>query len=74
MLSKTSILALASAAQLVGVWSCKPKGRRLDSQSGHMPRLRVWSRVKARMRGSQWRFLSYTNVSLPLTLPPFPSP
>ena len=38
-------LALAGIAQLVGTSSCKPKGCGFDSQSGHMPRLWVWSLV-----------------------------
>ena len=44
------------------VSSCKPKGCRFDSQSGHMPGLRVWSPVR-----------THTDVSLPLFLPPFPA-
>ena len=39
--------ALAGVAQLVGASSCKLKGHRFYSRSEHMPRFRVWSRVRA---------------------------
>ena len=61
-------VALASVAQLVRWLS-----ERFDSWSGHIPRLRAQSPVRACMRGNQLMFLSHTNVSFPLSLPPFPS-
>ena len=40
---KSTIIALAGVAQLVGMTSHKSKGRKFDSQSGHMPGLWVQS-------------------------------
>ena len=45
-------------AQLVEASSCAPKGCRIDPQSGHKPKLWVWSPVRACMRGNQSMFLS----------------
>ena len=42
------------------------------SKSGHMPGLWVRSPVRVQIRGSCWIFLSLTDVSPPLSLPPFP--
>ena len=53
--------------------SCKPKGHRFNSRSGHIPRLQIWSPVRVRTKGNQSMFLSHINVSLLLSLPPFPS-
>ena len=66
-------MALASVAQLVGASSCNLKGCRFDSQSGHMPRLRVWSLVRALVRGNQSMSMCvclYVSLSLssPLSL------
>ena len=49
---------LASVVQLVGAWSHKLKGCRLDSQPGHMPRLWVQSVVGACVGGNQSMLLS----------------
>ena len=74
---KSDIPTLASAAQLVGESSHKPKVCSLDSQSGHMPRLRVRSQCRhvrslvwAHMGGNQSMLLSHIDVflSLPLSL------
>ena len=43
--------ALAGVAKLVGALLHKPKGRRFDSQSGHIPGLQVQSSVGACSRG-----------------------
>ena len=51
-------------AQLVGALFCAPKGCRLISWSGHIPRLQVQSLVRAYTRGNQSMFLS---LSLPLS-------
>ena len=48
----TGCLALAGVAQLLGVLSYKPKGHRFDSKSGHMPKLKIQSLVRACMRGN----------------------
>ena len=42
---KKITLALAGVVQLVGAWSRKPQGCGFDFQSGHRPRLWVWSPV-----------------------------
>ena len=39
---KLGAQALAGVAQWIERWTAKPKGRRFDSQSGHMPGL--WAR------------------------------
>ena len=51
-LEKLECAALASVSQLVAASSCKPKHRRLDSQSGHVAGLWVWTPVRARTRGN----------------------
>ena len=43
---------LVGVPQLVGESSYKPKSHMFDSQSGHIPRLWVWSLVGAHMRGN----------------------
>ena len=54
--------------QLVGVWSRRPEGHGLDSQSGHMPRLWIWSPgVRVSVGGSRLMFLSLL-PSFPLSL------
>ena len=55
-------------AQLVGVLSHKLGGCGFDSRSGHIPRLQVWSPVKARIRGTYSMFLTHIDVSLSLFL------
>ena len=50
-------------AWLAGRWSCTPKGHQFNSQSGHMPRLWIWSHVQALMKGNQLMFPSYIEVS-----------
>ena len=71
---KMSSHALASVAQLVGALSHKLKGLKVHSQSGHIPRLLVWSLVEACARGN-WRiFIFHIDVSFPpFSLPPFAS-
>ena len=59
---------LAGVAQLVRPSSHKVKGCWFNSWTGHMPELQVGSLV-----GVHAMFLSHTDVSLPLFLPPFPS-
>ena len=59
--------ALAGVAQLLGASSCKPKGHRFHSWSGHRSRLWVKSPFRARMRGTQLVFLS-PSLSLPSPL------
>ena len=49
---KTSLLALASVAQLVGALSCEPKGCSFNSWLGHIPRLQVQSLVRVHVGGS----------------------
>ena len=49
------------------VLACKPKGRWIDSQSGHRPGLQAWSPVGV------WERQPLINVSLPFFLPPFSS-
>ena len=51
----------------IGVSSPKPKSRRFNFQSGHMPRLWVQSLVRVHSRGNQLIFLSHINVSLSLS-------
>ena len=52
LISKNSSLTLAGVAPLVGMLSRKPGGSsRLDSQSGHMPRLCILSLVRECTRG-----------------------
>ena len=53
--------------------SCKAKGLRFYSRSGHMPGLQVRSSVAEHMRGNGSMFLSHVDVSLLLFLPPSPS-
>ena len=55
-----------TAARLTGMaqWAERCPGCRLDSQSGHKPRLRVWCPAGGRTRGNQSMFLS-----LPFSLP-----
>ena len=64
---------------LVGVLFFNTKGRRLDSWSGHMPGLRVWSSVREPVMGNEpingqgmyyrqrLMFLSHINISLPVS-------
>ena len=61
--------ALAHVSQLVGASCHKPKGRRFNSQSRHMPRLQVQSLVRVHMGGSQSMFLFHIDISLSLSLP-----
>lgn len=58
-------VALASVAQLTGALSCILKGWRFDSQSGCIPRSRVWCLVGSRTGGNQ------SIISLFLSLFPF---
>ena len=51
-------------AQLVGALSCAPEGRGLDSQLGHISRLRVQSLVGVYTEGNQLMFLYHINISL----------
>ena len=67
---KECIFTLTGMAQLVGALFCKPKGCGFDSQSGHISNCR--SLVELPMRHNQSIFLSHINVSLPLSLCPFP--
>ena len=53
--------------------SCKPKGHRFHSRSGHMPGLQVPPPVRAPAEGSGLMILSDLHVSLPFHLPPSPS-
>ena len=59
------------------VWasSCAPKGHQLDSASGHIPRLRVWSLVGVYTRSNWWMFPIHINVSLSVSasVPRLPS-
>ena len=57
--------ALVGGAQLVGALPYRSKGHRFDSQSKHMPGLRVWSLVGAPTIGNRSMFLSHVDVSLP---------
>lgn len=52
-----------------GTSSPKPKSCTFESRSGHIPRLRVPSPVKARMAGGQSMF-SLTSMCFPPSLPP----
>ena len=52
---------------------CNAKGHPFDSWSEHMPGLRVCSLVGAHTRDNRSMFLSHISVSLPLSIPPFPS-
>ena len=54
------------------VSSRKVKVCRFDSWSGHMPGLPVQSPVRAHMGGNRSKFLSHTDVFLPLFLTFFP--
>ena len=57
-------MALTSVAQLV---MCHPtKQKAAGSIPEHMPGLRAWSPVGARMRGNRSMFLSHISISLPL--------
>ena len=60
--------ALVSVVQLVGVWSHRPKGHRLHSQSGHVPEFWVPFPVKHEWEGNQLMLLSQIDVSLSLSL------
>ena len=62
-----SLWSPGQVAQLVGGLSHTPKCYRLDSWSGHLPRLWLRSPVGAHTAGSWSLFLSYINV--PLSLP-----
>ena len=53
-------------AQLVGSSSNTPKGRRFDSQSGHIARL--WVRSPVKMHTSEPINVSLISMSLPLAL------
>ena len=57
----------------LGVLPCKVKGCQFDSQSGHRPGLQVQSPFGVHRRGKPSMLLSHTDVSLLLSLPPFPS-
>ena len=59
---------MASVAQLVGASSHKSKGHGFDSWSGHMPKLWVWSPVRACTRGNTSVFSPSFLPSLPLSL------
>ena len=61
--------ALTDVAQLVGARSHKLEGLRFNPWSGHMPRLLVWSPVRACTTGNQLVCLSHVNVSLPSVFP-----
>lgn len=50
--------ALASTAHVVGALSCTPEGWGLDFQSGHIPRLQIWSKFGAHMVGNWSVFLA----------------
>ena len=51
-------------AQLVGALPHTPKGCVLDPWSGHIPRLWVWSLVRAHVGGNQLMLLFHVNISL----------
>ena len=55
-------------AWLVGASSCTPKVCGIDSWSGHIPRVQVWSPVGACTRGNKFMFLSHIDVPLSLSL------
>ena len=59
-----NLRALHSVAQLVGPSSPTPKGWGFDSQSGHVPRLKVPSPVGVNTGSNQSMFLSHIDVSL----------
>ena len=56
-------------AQLVGESSQAPKGLRFNDFSEHIPRLQVQCLVQAHTVGNKVMYLSYTDVSLSLSLP-----
>ena len=63
-----SEFCLGQVVQLVGASPHTPKGCRFNSWSGHIPRLRVQSPVRAHTGDNQSMFLSHINVSLSLSL------
>ena len=62
------VTALAGVTQLDGALSCRPKGHRFDSQSGHIARLWVRSQSGRKQEDNQSMVLSHTDVSLSLFL------
>ena len=66
-------IALTGMVQLVGYCPVKQKVAGSISSQGTCLGCRVQSLVRVRTSDNQSMFLSYTNVSLPLFLPPFPS-
>ena len=54
----------SQVAQFIGALFCMPKGCRFASQSDHIPRLWVQSRVRACTGGNQRMFLSHFDFSL----------
>lgn len=63
---RQNVLALGEVAHLVDTSSCGLKGHSFNSQSGHIPRVRVWFPVGAHARGTQ---LTFPSVSLRLPSP-----
>ena len=70
---KKKLSGPGQVAQLVGAFSRITKGCRFDSQSGHIPRLRVQSLFGAHMGGKRPKFLSHKDVSLSLSPTSLPS-
>ena len=66
---KEKHVAPAHGIQWVRALSSKRKGRGFDSQSGHTPRLRVWSPARVHMKSNQLTFLTWI-----LSLLSLPSP
>ena len=69
MKTKQPLYALASVAQLVGAPSYRSKGHGFDSQSGHMPRLRVWFLVQyvQKVADQYFSLSSFLSLSPPLS-------
>ena len=74
-MNKKECLALVGVAQLGGALSQGLKGHGFDSQSGHKPRLQVWSLVKEYEKATSqcFSFLSMP-VCLSVSLSPHPLP
>ena len=64
LMEKKMSFSPAGVAQLVGASSHTPKGWQIDPQSGHTPRLWVWSLVGAYTGGNWSTFLSHNDVCL----------
>ena len=68
VVSKNRKKCLTHVTQLVE-YVLKSKRSPFDPQSGHTPRLQVWSLVKMHTRGNQSMFLPSVFLSLSLSLP-----